>query len=206
MPIGLNSDAVNGFSVIRTNEIQESSTGVGTSFTNTLLANNSTNVTTAPPIAFTGDTDTGIGHSASNTLDLVTNGNPRFRIEATGQIKAVYESSLGTDYNTTMHNGWLCRAWVNFNGENATPITPRASGNVSSISVLDTGYYAVTLQVAMPDANYALTVAVNSYAGGSQPHLSTPRNFASAGQFQILAMTPSFSQAYSDQVFAMVVR
>ena len=171
----------------------------------TLLADDSTNVTTAPPIAFTGDTDTGIGHSAANTLDLITNGQPRFRVEATGQIKAVYESSLGTDYNTTMHNGWLCRAWVNFNGENATPIIPRASGNVSSISVLDTGYYAVTLQIAMPDANYALSVAVNSYAGNNA-HLSTPRNFATAGQFQILAMTTSFSQAYSDQVFAMVVR
>jgi hypothetical protein len=171
----------------------------------TLLTDDSTNVTTNPPISFIGDTDTGIGHSAANTLDLVTNGQPRFRVESTGQIKAVYESYIGPDYNTTMHNGWLCRAWVNFNGESATPITPRASGNVSSISVLDTGYYAVTMLVAMPDANYALSVAVNSYAG-NYPHLSTPRNFATAGQFQILAMTTSFSQGYSDQVFAMVVR
>jgi hypothetical protein len=69
-----------------------------------------------PVISFTGDTNTGIGRSAADTLDLITNGNSRFRIESTGQIKAVYESSLGTDYNATLHNGYLCRAWVNFNG------------------------------------------------------------------------------------------
>jgi hypothetical protein len=53
-----------------------------------------------PVLSFTGDTNTGIGRSAADTIDLITNGNSRFRIESTGQIKAVYESQVGTDYNT----------------------------------------------------------------------------------------------------------
>lgn len=80
-----------------------------------LIADDSTS-TSAPPITFTGDTNTGIGRSGADTLDFITGGNPRFRIESTGQIKAVYESQVGTDYNTQLDNGYLCRAWVNFDG------------------------------------------------------------------------------------------
>lgn len=69
-----------------------------------------------PVISFTGDTNTGIGRSATDTIDFITNGNSRFRIESTGQIKAVYESTIGTDYNTRLDNGYLCRTWVNFDG------------------------------------------------------------------------------------------
>lgn len=119
-----------------------------------LTASNSTNVTTAPPITFTGDTNTGIGRSAADTLDFITNGNSRFRIESTGQIKAVYESQVGTDYNTQLDNGYLCRAWVNFNGTGVVAI--RASGNVSSIADNGTGDYTVNFTTAMPDANYSI--------------------------------------------------
>lgn len=118
-----------------------------------LTASNSTNITTAPPITFTGDTNTGIGRSAADTLDFITNGNSRFRIESTGQIKAVYESQVGTDYNTQLDNGYLCRAWVNFNGTGTVAI--RASGNVSSITDNITGDYTVNFTTAMPDVNYS---------------------------------------------------
>jgi hypothetical protein len=89
--------------------------GTTASFSGVIYADDDTTANT-PVISFTGDTNTGIGRSAADTIDLITNGNSRFRIESTGQIKAVYESSLGIDYNTTLHNGYLCRAWVNFNG------------------------------------------------------------------------------------------
>ena len=89
--------------------------GTTATFSGVIYADDDTTANT-PVISFTGDTNTGIGRSASDTLDLITNGNSRFRIESTGQIKAVYESSLGTDYNTTLHNGYFCRAWVNFDG------------------------------------------------------------------------------------------
>jgi hypothetical protein len=136
-----------------------------------LTASNSTNVTTAPPITFTGDTNTGIGHSAADTLDFVTGGQSRFRIEPTGQIKAVYESQVGTDYNTQLDNGYLCRAWVNFNGTLTTLLgTYTISGTTITVSItshgLSTGNFA-QLDFASGDGvdgRYAVTVInANSY-------------------------------------------
>jgi hypothetical protein len=120
-----------------------------------IVADDSTS-TSAPPITFTGDLNTGIGRSGADTLDLVTGGQSRFRVESTGQIKAVYESQVGTDYNTQLDNGYLCRAWVNFNGTGTVAI--RASGNVSSITDNGTGDYIVNFTNAMPDANYCANV------------------------------------------------
>jgi hypothetical protein len=49
---------------------------------------------------------------------------------------------------------YLCRAWVNFNGNGTSAI--RASGNVSSVTRNGTGSYSVNFSTAMPDANYAV--------------------------------------------------
>ena len=48
---------------------------------------------------------------------------------------------------------YMCRAWVNFNGTGTVAI--RASGNVSSITDLGTGSYAVNFTTALADANYS---------------------------------------------------
>ena len=117
-----------------------------------------------PVLSFTGDTNTGIGRSAADTLDFITNGDSRFRIESTGQIKAVYESQVGTDYNTTLHNGYFCRAWVNFNGTGTVAI--RASGNVTSITDNGTGDYTINFTTAMPDANYSVVTSGGNRSAG----------------------------------------
>ena len=118
-----------------------------------------------PVISFTGDTNTGFGRSGADTLDFITNGASRFRIEATGQIKAVYESQVGTDYNTQLDNGYLCRAWVNFIGTGTVAI--RASGNVTSITDNGAGDYTVNFTTAMPDANYSFSLSCQRTANGS---------------------------------------
>jgi hypothetical protein len=136
-----------------------------------IVADDSTNVTTAPPISFTGDLNTGIGHSAADTLDFVTGGQSRFRIEPTGQIKAVYESTLGTDYNTQLDNGYLCRAWVNFDGTSSNLTgTYTRSGNTITISItshgLSTGQtvYLDFTTGGATDGVYVVTVVnANSY-------------------------------------------
>ena len=79
-----------------------------------------------------------------------------FKIEDTGQLKAVYESTVGTDYNTTLHNIYGARTWVNFNGTGTVAI--RASGNVSSITDNGTGDYTVNFTAALPDADYSLFI------------------------------------------------
>lgn len=129
-----------------------------------IYADDSTTANT-PVISFTGDTNTGIGRSAADTLDFITNGNTRFKIESTGQIKAVYESQVGTDYNTQLDNGYLCRAWVNFNGTGTVAI--RASGNVSSITDNGTGSYTVNFTTSMPDANYSFLSGIGTGAAGA---------------------------------------
>ena len=66
--------------------------------------------------------------------------------------------------------GTFCRAWVNFNGTSVVAI--RQSFNVSSITDNGTGDYTVNFTTAMPDGNYAFSVAagtgttVNWTAGG----------------------------------------
>jgi hypothetical protein len=50
---------------------------------------------------------------------------------------------------------------VNFNGTGTPAI--RASGNVSSITDISAGYYAVNFTTAMPDANYAAVVTTDTY-------------------------------------------
>ena len=66
----------------------------------------------------------------------------------------------------------IAKAWVNFNGTLATPITPRASFNVSSITNNGTGDYTVNFATPMADANYAMVITtsqgiVTGYTGAT---------------------------------------
>jgi hypothetical protein len=88
-----------------------------------------------------------------------TSQNTAFRIESTGQLWNTYESDVGTDYRTTLHRGYMARAWVNFDGTGSVAI--RASGNVSSITDNGTGDYTVNFTTAMPDANYSALATAN---------------------------------------------
>lgn len=142
---------VTGDVAINTNKFNVTASSGNTTIAGTLGVTGNTTVdgviyaddnTTAntPVISFTGDTNTGIGRSAADTLDFITNGNSRFRIEPTGQIKAVYESTIGTDYNAILHNGYLCRAWVNFNGTlSNTTGTYTRSGTTITCSITSHG-------------------------------------------------------------------
>jgi len=65
---------------------------------------------------------------------------------------------------------YACRAWVNFDGTLSGTITPRASGNVSSVTKGGTGDYTANFTTAMPDANYSVQIPA-----------STNNNWARAG-------------------------
>jgi hypothetical protein len=66
---------------------------------------------------------------------------------------------------------YACRAWVNFNGTGTPAI--RASGNVSSITDITTGVYAINFTTAMPDVNYAVPSTSASYGLVSIDTIST---------------------------------
>ena len=61
---------------------------------------------------------------------------------------------------------YMCRAWVNFDGTLASPITPRGSGNISSVTKSSTALYTINFTTAMPDANYSI-VGVGGVYGAS---------------------------------------
>lgn len=64
---------------------------------------------------------------------------------------------------------YACRAWVNFDG-NATAVTIRSSGNVSSITDNATGNYTINFTNAMPDANYAAVCSAGN-SGSTWPRI-----------------------------------
>ena len=190
---------VSGDVAINTNKFNVTASSGNTTIAGTLGVTGNTTVdgviyaddnTTAntPVISFTGDTNTGIGRSAADTLDFITNGNSRFRVESTGQIKAVYESQVGTDYNTQLDNGYFCRAWVNFNGTGTVAI--QASGNVTSITDNNVGDYTVNFTTPMPDTNYAV-IAQTIMADGLSPSFAYTIGIptaASGGTYSISAV------------------
>ena len=137
-----------------------------------------------PSLSFTNDSDTGLYRIDANKIGISVGGNKvleldpntfstfqggveRFRIEATGQIKATYESTVGSDYNTTLHNGYLCRTWCNFNGTGTVAI--RASGNVSSITDGGTGIYTLNFLTNLPDADYSIATSINNEDSATNP-------------------------------------
>jgi len=91
------------------------------------------------------------------------------------------QDSAGTQIGT------FCRAWVNFDGTGTFSPNPsttkiRASFNVSSITDNATGDYTVNFTNALPDANYAVSLAANGtgttdpiawIAGNSSPTTMT---------------------------------
>lgn len=130
-----------------------------------------------PSISFINDSDTGlyrigsndIGVSAGgskvleldpNTFSTFQGGIERFRIASNGQINAVIPGS------STLYNGFLCRAWVNFDGTLSGTITPRASGNISSVTKISLGVYTISFLNPMPDVNYCIAGACNYDTNG----------------------------------------
>ena len=69
---------------------------------------------------------------------------------------AVTAAKLGTNEQKQ-----IAKAWVNFDGTLATPITPRASYNVSSVTKNGTGDYNVNFSTPMADANYSWAASHN---------------------------------------------
>jgi hypothetical protein len=86
-------------------------------------------------------------------------GTERMRLDASGNLK--FNSGYGS-----VATAYGCRAWVNFNGNTGTipsgSSTIRGSGNVSSVTHLADGRWAINFTTAMPDANYAPSCTAKS--------------------------------------------
>lgn len=121
----------------------------------------------APSVAFTGDTNTGIYSPGADRIGFAEGGVQTGEFDASGNF--LFNSGYGS-----VAVAYGCRAWVNFNGTGTVAI--RASGNVSSITDSGVGQYTTNFTTAMPDVNYAANVSMQKDGGtGNEtgPSLST---------------------------------
>jgi hypothetical protein len=131
-------------SKIKVNEIVNrngSSITIGDANTSTVAINSGTTLT--------GFSSTGIDDNATSTaLTLDSSANLQFN-SGYGSVATAYG----------------CRAWVNFNGTGTVAI--RDSGNISSITDINTGTFQVNFTTNMPDANYCTTLGARPDGGGT---------------------------------------
>lgn len=73
----------------------------------------------------------------------------------------------------------IAKAWVNYNGSTQTI---NSSFNVSSVTRNSTGYYTVTFTTAMPNANYAQSLATSGSYGAAWPTPSINANNSTLGE------------------------
>lgn len=109
--------------------------------------------------------------SGTTTLNLPATSGTFIYADGSGNLQA--NSGYGS-----VATGYLCRAWVNFNGTGTVAI--RASGNVTSITDNGTGDYTVNFTTAMPDANYAVSsILSNSQSVGNSVKILASNNTSS---------------------------
>ena len=83
----------------------------------------------------------------------------RMRLDTSGNLQVGGTTVANTaGYVNSRTNA---RAWVNFNGTSASPITPRANYNVSSVTKNATGDYTLNFTIALADANYSCVVSAS---------------------------------------------
>lgn len=86
-------------------------------------------------------------------------------VPAAGSITYPMLSTSATEANNVAKR--TAKAWVNFDGTSAGPITPRDDFNVSTVGDNGTGDYTINFSSAIGHANYAV-------AGTSQPTTNVP--------------------------------
>lgn len=117
-------------------------------------------------IAYTDAAGTGI-----NDLTIANLAGTALSIDASRNLK--FDSGYGS-----AATAYGCRAWVNFNGTGTVAI--RASGNVTSITDLGTGYYQINFTTAIIDGNYCTNVTGSVATSSSTPVPAVATNTAPA--------------------------
>jgi len=100
-------------------------------------------------------------------------------VQSSTSSPVTFKNTSGTEVGT------LCRAWVNFDGTLSSPITPRASFNVTSVTKISTGVYTVNFTTAMPDVNYAAVVSGGTGGGNANQNNSPGGTAPTASALQI---------------------
>lgn len=155
-------------------------------------------------VVIAGDTSGSITVSApavagSNTLTLPAATGTVIYADGSGNLQA--NSGYGS-----VATGYLCRAWVNFNGTGTVAI--RGSGNVTSITDAGTGNYIINFTTAMPDTNYAFAGAGS--AGGAMNAGNLAYNWdannKTTSALQVYTVSTSYTTVDANQANVVVFR
>lgn len=111
----------------------------------------------------------GLRDSTSGDVGAIT----RFQLDQAGQLYNNIVSQVGTDYDE-LYKGYLCRAWVTFNGTGTVAVS--ASGNVTDITDGGTGTYTANLTTALPDTNYSIGGSARGTSGNANGGVMTLKN------------------------------
>ena len=116
---------------------------------------------------------------------------------------------VDTIKNTSNVEVFTVKAWVNFDGTWTSGDPIRASGNVSSLVDVGTGYYTVNFTTAMPDVNYApiATTSRKSPDNEAYPNTVGTSRSPTTGSIIIYLRNPYASAAEdSDNVNVAIFR
>ena len=107
-----------------------------------------------------------INADTSDGLKLTSDTSGQIDFQSAGSTKATIDTSGNLKFNSgfgSVGTAYGVRAWVNIDGTGTVGIN--ASGNVSSITDVNTGSYRVHFTNAMPDTNFVISVTtrVHSY-------------------------------------------
>lgn len=108
---------------------------------------------------------------AATNLKNASSGSNNIVLGTSGQTTVNGDLQFNSGYGSAA-TAYGCRAWVNFDGTAASPITPRGSANISSVTRTATGTFTISFTTALPDANYAVLGSNNSGIG-SAPAVAT---------------------------------
>jgi hypothetical protein len=91
-----------------------------------------------------------------------------------------------------------CRAYGSFNGQATSPISPIASGNVSTIVRTGTGFYRITMTTPMSSSNYTVVTSAK-HAISDTYGTSCDISIVSESQFDIITGKVTGGNAYNSE-------
>ena len=152
--------------------------------------------TAGTPAIRGSDTNTGIFFPGADRIGFAEGGVQVGEFDASGNFL------MNSGYGSAAV-AYGCRAWVNFNGTGTVAI--RGSGNVSSITDINTGRFQINFTTAMPDANFAIAGTTRTSSANFNGYVSWEGTASVADTTFVKIATTNTAGAYIDGDYISVI-